>query len=285
MAMSYDISLDELPEVGWEMVTPSMASEALQYMRPNQRKLREARVESIVNDIQQGNWRITGETIQRGDDGLWDNGQHRLTAILRSGIAVPMLVVRGIDRNARLVLDTGAPRSYQDTLTMRGIGAATFTASVTRRMYMWDTYRNYILRGGGHVRPSPDALDTYRIEHTEEIEAAASLAPDARKCWLTPSVLGTAFILLNRIDKSDTLEFLKGVITGAELSVLDPRFVLREKLRVLHESGKGSPDEKRAWVFIAWNLWRAGRSVTKLQPPRGGSVKQPFTDKNYPLPE
>lgn len=280
-----EYTLDEvkLPTAEWEMVTPVMAHEALAHMRKN-RKLRETKVAAITEDILNRKWRLTGETVQQGDDGLWDNGQHRFTAIYRASVAVPVLVVRGVPEDARIVIDTGSPRRFGDVLLMHGERNANGLGALVRRMYMWDTYGAYMLQGGGQAAPSHQTLDAYRAQHVEEIAAALPMRDYAKRCWLSPTVLATVHVLLRRIDKEDAARFLEGVITGAELKFTDPRRVLRDKLRDLHESGDATPDETRAWVMLAWNHYRSGNEITRLLPPRGGTTRHPFTAKNYPLP-
>ena len=278
-----DVDLSALPTAEWELVTPTMAGEALKHMR-RQRPLKEGKCQGIVEDILNGRWRNTGETVQQGGDGLWDNGLHRFTAVVRAGVAVPMLVVRGIPEDARLVIDSGSTRSYPDTLQMRGVVNATIVGAITRRMWLWDTRHSYVHTGGGKLTPTTQMLDAYRAEFFQEITDAAAMKDAAKGCWLSPTVLGTIYILLRRVNADDAKVFLDGLTTGASLARDDPRYQVRAKLRSLYERGTDDADVTRAWVFVAWNLWRDGKRVTRLQPPRGGTARQPFTDKNYPLP-
>jgi hypothetical protein len=273
-----------LPEARWELMTPEQAHENAKHMRKN-RKLRQPRIDSIVADIKSpGGWKLTGETVQQGDDGLWDNGNHRFEAVYKAGLAVPMLVVRGVPHDARPVIDSGQARTYHQTLAMRGVKNAYTVGSLTRRMFLWDK-GEYMLAGGSKdYVPSRVELDAYREAHTEEINTAAGMQKYAGDAYMSPQVLGSLWILFHRIDKNDAALFLEQVITGAEIKVSDPAYVLRKKLVQISEEGSRgrAAEEKRAWACLAWNAFRDGRPVGKLQPPKGSGGL--ITNKNYPLP-
>ena len=106
----------KMPDVKWEKITPEIASVYLQVNTGN-RILRKYHVKSIANDIKNGNFEITGQSIVFDSDGKLVDGQHRLSAIIESNCAVNMLVVRGVKVGTHNI-DVGLKRTMRDVATM-----------------------------------------------------------------------------------------------------------------------------------------------------------------------
>lgn len=69
------------------------------------RVLSHATTERYANDMRNGNWHFTGESISVFKDGSLANGQHRLKAIIRSGKPARIVVVRGVEHSAMPAFD------------------------------------------------------------------------------------------------------------------------------------------------------------------------------------
>jgi hypothetical protein len=107
-------------------VTPSMAAEILERNK-NNRTLRESVVDSYAQDMRNGHWLVNNQGIALADDGSLLDGQHRLSAIVRSGVSVPMLVVAGLpvrggSNGVKLrtidTIDVGIARGLGDLMSM-----------------------------------------------------------------------------------------------------------------------------------------------------------------------
>lgn len=48
-------------------------------------------------EMQDGKWKLNGKTICFDRTGRLLNGQHRLSAVVRSGVSLTTVVVRGLD--------------------------------------------------------------------------------------------------------------------------------------------------------------------------------------------
>lgn len=79
-----------------ETITPAMAK---QYLSHNayHRKVKKKKVNEYVLTLQAGQWRLNGKTITFDSNGRLLGGQHRLHAVVESGISLLTLVVRGLD--------------------------------------------------------------------------------------------------------------------------------------------------------------------------------------------
>ena len=103
-----------------EKVTPNKAESWLNQNKSN-RKMREGVAEKYAADMKSGNWTTCPEPISFYDDGDLADGQHRLWAIVESGVAIQFPVERGLKREDGLNLNTGLARTIVDNGRISGI--------------------------------------------------------------------------------------------------------------------------------------------------------------------
>lgn len=97
------------------VVTPEMAARWLAN-NPNIRKLRNKYVENISRSIEGGHFRVTHQGIAIRQDGALVDGQHRLSAIVRTGRSVSMLVSTGLTDEDVKVIDSGMKRQSHERI-------------------------------------------------------------------------------------------------------------------------------------------------------------------------
>lgn len=263
------------------MMTPEVASYWRATSEVRQRTKRDIVSDTYARDMAAGRWRFNGETIVRDRHGNLLQGQHRLEGVEKAGASVLLLLVEGVEPEVMDTFDTGLPRYYSDMLKVAGYSNVVVTAAIIRAMWQWDRGRYMITLAGGQERPSRPELDAYLKEHADEIQAAALAADRLRQHIPLPgSVLGTAMIILSRIDAEAATEFFNSLAYGADLGERDPVLVLRNQLFANLKKKILSVDERRALLFGTWNYWRAGEQRDKIQPWRGQ-----LTSRNYPIPK
>lgn len=119
-------------ELSIETITPKQAEKYLQFNTSN-RNLRKSLVSQYARDMTNGKWRLTHQGVAFNCDGTLLDGQHRLKAIVESGVTVQMLVARGVDSKNQLVMDDHAKRSAGDALTLaRGERVTTTEVAIVR---------------------------------------------------------------------------------------------------------------------------------------------------------
>lgn len=96
------------------LVTPSMA-EAWLKLNVGNRRSRRWWAEALAAAMRRGEWKATHQGIAFATSGKLIDGQHRLMAILKSGISQSMLVVHDVPDEAFSVMDIGVKRSISDT--------------------------------------------------------------------------------------------------------------------------------------------------------------------------
>jgi len=254
-------------------ITPALARELLGYNDSN-RDLREAVSNTYARDLAGGRWDFNGETIKIAKDGTLIDGQHRLEAIVRADTAAWCLVVTGLDRTAQKTIDTGARRTFADELAWRNEKHATTLAAVLRRIVLWEAGH----RGKpGRFRPSEPEMDAALATHPDA-RASAEFGDTKGSSPLAPSQTAFAHWLLSQTDPMAAAWFMERLCDGAGLSPGHPILALRERIRREREANHGTinPEIALALVITAWNAFRSGNSVTKIQLPKGGVSAETF---------
>lgn len=110
-----------------EYITPKIAAEYLLRNLLNNRNLRPTYVSALASAMARGEWQQNHQGIAFNSKGQLVDGQHRLSAIIQSGISVYMLVTRGLGMEAFPTLDMGAKRTMADATGIRKACAETAT--------------------------------------------------------------------------------------------------------------------------------------------------------------
>ena len=113
-----------------ENITPYKALLLLESNTRN-RKMRKERVDMYTRDMREGRWRTNGESIVVTESGVLVDGQHRLQAVVNSGITVQMVVSTVPDSEAQYY-DIGRGRLLYDSIKISGDGLEEITSRVSK---------------------------------------------------------------------------------------------------------------------------------------------------------
>ena len=121
-------------------ITPEQAERWLA-SRPANRTIRPTVVARYASDMEEGRWCTTHQGIAIDANGKLIDGQHRLAAIVRSGMTIEMLVTFDVPDESVLSIDEGLKRNICDSLLFRGtkisILQASLSAALCRSMTDW----------------------------------------------------------------------------------------------------------------------------------------------------
>lgn len=117
--MKYDINKYRGVMATIQLITPSMAAEMLT-RNSNNRPISKREVKKHTEAIKAGTWEVTNQGIGFSKNGTLKDGQHRLTAIVEANIAVPMLVVTGLENDTSMI-DRNRNRTVSNVLIMGGM--------------------------------------------------------------------------------------------------------------------------------------------------------------------
>lgn len=121
-------------------ITPELAAE---YLRKNtgNRPQRPAQVRYFEEQLRSGRARSTHQGIAFDTNGMLQDGQHRLQAIVNTGIAWTLPVFTDCAPENFNVIDSGSKRTLADLLSIRGYKNTKHLAAVTTLAWQWERGR------------------------------------------------------------------------------------------------------------------------------------------------
>lgn len=272
--------------VTYELITPNLARELLEGNTHN-RSVNQKRIRELAELHGTPFWKETGDPIRITDDGILVDGQHRLLAIAQSGVPVHYFIMRGVDLTAQEVIDTGSRRTLASMLQTRQEKNRTTLASAIKVIYHWE-----------HGGRSADGLDSVPINVLLHFyDKNPGIKDIARRTLRVNQAIhgGSAAIaltmwLFDHIDGEDASHFWEKLKSEYDHTEGDPISTLRKAL--LRDAGEASANRAavgnrsslrgqtwRAAVIIkAWNAYRRGEQVYRLQFSPGGSRPEKFPE-------
>lgn len=107
-----------LPTAEYVMTTPDMAREWLATQIRN-RPVHDTWVSRYADRMARGDWMATDSGVAFNWDGELMDGQHTLLALIKADRPVLLLVIRGLDPRAQLVMDQGIRRQVHEQIALR----------------------------------------------------------------------------------------------------------------------------------------------------------------------
>jgi hypothetical protein len=210
------IATDENLAIAVTTITPAIAKKWVEKANhPDNRPVSWGRVESFANDMRAGNWRTTHQGICFDAQGRLIDGQHRLHAIVASGVSVSLVVTTNKMANIHDPIDRGRPRSLATVTGLHSrdasamtmlhrltIGMPTSSNPVTEAeiLAMWESQKKWVdrLAADSRILRSKLLAGTY-----------------AAAVWTLP------------IDTDAVLDFMGKVISGEMIQKGDPAYAFR----------------------------------------------------------
>lgn len=271
--------------VGTVDVTPEIAQAWLDRNKHN-RKLSPESVDRYSRNITNGQWPFTGDPIRFANTGELLDGQHRCTAIVETGVTLPLLVVAGLLTDTQSYMDAGRRRNAGDSLAIKEIPNYVAVASLVRLALLWNPNglwepgRGTRLFGKYYQVSVPEVLDfaeRYPVVHEAARRgvALAKLVPGSRA-----SVVGAAYLRATLLPEGvfDTAEWFHRLETGAGLELGDPVLALRNGMMRTRAEGLTNPQVQQLWKVIrAWNASRDGQEMDRIN-----MTTRALTNDNFP---
>ncbi len=224
-----DIRPPELIEI-----TPAIAKSFLERNIDNNRTIRPGAIEKIAADIVNGRWdhRICNP-IRFDREGRLIDGQHRLLAVIRAGIAVMMWVEREVES---LHIDEAQRRTVADTLTMTGLAVDANPWVIQSMIKSITAVNNARQRGARWTSGSLGQLQVSNEASIAMFKAVPTLSEDSREAIrlhrgqakmaraVGPTTIGVLlhFARLDANRRDDAITFLLQVTEGINILEGDP---------------------------------------------------------------
>lgn len=117
-------------------ITPELAQELLDKHNSRNRPLTPSNWKKLAKHILDGTYQLNGEAMIIDWDHELTNGQHTLTAVVETGVAIEKVVVFGLDPETFTTLDGGKLRKLDDVLAVDGEAHARELAIAVRLAYI-----------------------------------------------------------------------------------------------------------------------------------------------------
>lgn len=239
-------------------VTPECASQWLKCNK-NNRPVRRRHVEFLASEIVSGHWQLNGQPIVISENEEVLDGQHRLLAIIEAGIPVKTLVVYGISPEAFKTIDTGAPRTNIDALSLEFPDATTTIVKAVASSVVWCLRLEQHFRNLRIKISNTDSL-IYVKEHPTLWRCAETLVGYPKEARPISLAMGTAcYEVFERKDAELAEIFMRAFFTGEMLEVDRPEYILRQLLIKDSQRITQYPALIRMRMIVkAWNWRRRG---------------------------
>jgi hypothetical protein len=218
------------------VVTPQMAQEWLDGANINNRNLSKATVQRYASDMTSGHWQDTHQNvIAFYADGTLADGQHRLAAIVRSGVSVSMFVAYGLQKTAVEAIDQGRARSMADVMAMSGVlRDGKYPSNVVAMM-------NVIRYAEGHVSGIPTAHEMARAitRMSDGINFSLDVMTNARGRLQQASVRAALAVAYYGCGRDKLVQFASVLCDGMPTSPGDQTIVTIRNRIVLFETPAG----------------------------------------------
>lgn len=239
--------------------------------------LNERIVIQYAADMEEGRWQFNGEAVKISADGVLLDGQHRLKALsLTKGVFIEILVIRGLPATSQTTMDQGRKRSAADQLTLAGIAATTNVAAAVRVLLTWE--RGLLFSDRKMAISTTEIVEwgqgnPVMLDH---IRRASAYVRVKARSGVTAAVYAR-IADIHGVDVADS--FFQGLLHGLNLDEGSPILPLRNRLDRLRDEGLKVSDRDMIGYFVAtFNYWITGRTVARLQQPKGGWAKGNFPD-------
>ena len=218
-----------------EKITPKRAQELLSTASDQrQRHLSVPRVKKFALAMKAGSWRLTHQPIAVDAHGVLIDGQHRMAAVVQSGVTCSFLVAYESEASTFDVIDTGQARTAADSLAIAGYTNVNVLAASVRLLLTYPSIvgtKSNLSSAGRNVTTAQiiDYLESERgsvVPHAAvEADAIARMwGRYGAKTWLTAAV---TLALQSGLNRDVLAEFLSKLRNGDMLAAGSPILAMR----------------------------------------------------------
>jgi hypothetical protein len=247
-------------------ITPEIARTWLDSNVHN-RPVRETTIRRYVEAMKSGHWELNGETIKFSEKGVLLDGQHRLRAIVQSGVAIQSYVIHDLPSRVFDTIDTGANRSIGDLLALQGEQNNLIIGPALRMLFIQDELGSVREMSGKLARivTNRDLLETLDRHQglVHSISFIGGLA--AIKKYLSVPIASFCHYLFSKIQPHHADAFFIKLARSTDLDEDSPILMLRQRLEGMSKSSIGDRLEAIAITIKSWNAYREQRTIRSLR--------------------
>ena len=225
---------------GWYEIDQTGAVEILSTRRVKNRPLSEAKAASYAAEMTAKRWAKNGEPLIFDVKMRLLDGQHRLRAVVLSGIPLVTYCIFDVEQSVFDTMDQGKARTGSDIAAIRGLKNYSLAAAITgllvksrdgqdpvnpaKHLWGW-VYDDYVTRNRGVLEESAAFVTKFRKE---------------LKPIITLSLAGYVYHVGRAQNPETAPTFIEQLATGANLTKKSAVLYLRNRL-MTPVSGKSAP--------------------------------------------
>lgn len=266
-------------DISMERVTPAIAEKWLAKNTHN-RDINKRVVASLVRDMEDGNWLDNGATITFSDEGVLLDGQHRLTAVVESGVSITVIVVRGASAESQHTMDTGAKRTLSNALKLRGEKSYVQLAAAIVANIAWDRGEKSFRAGINRKITNSEAMDYLERNPWIRDQIIEVNRFTNRFRGVPTGVISVLYRVFAEIDPFDADAFFDRLACDENHHRGEPIYAARKVIMDDYTRTNGHRDNKwKAAILIkAWNKFRDGEDAITLRFSAGGANPERFPE-------
>ena len=218
--------------------------------------------------MQRGDWTFNGDSIRLSSDGVLLDGQHRLNAVVESGLPQHFLFIENMESEVGMTIDNGKVRNGGDTLALQANVKPQTAQTISGALKIFYKHEH-----GGTVTSSGNAHKLTNAMVVEQYNEHKHLIDKCLK-WMDlnvrkkGSILSRAemlglLLIFGSIDFDECIVFCEMVFCGLHINSVCSQSLLRDYLLDCKSGLKKSDQAQRlASIIKVWNSLRSGRSMT-----------------------
>lgn len=247
-------------------ITPETAREWLE-SNVNNRPVREMTIRKYVEAMKSGQWEANGETIKFSTQGVLLDGQHRLRAVVQSGVTIQSYVIFDLQPKVFDTIDTGAARSISDLLSLQGEANNLILGPALRLLYVQDELGSVREMNAklARVVTNRDMLETLD-RHPKLVHSISFIGGiPAIKKYLSVPIAAYCHYVFSQLQPHHADAFFIKLARSTDLDDGSPIMALRLRLEGMSKSNTGDRLEAIAITIKAWNAYRERRIIRSLR--------------------
>lgn len=261
-----------------KLINKQLAQEILANSKKHNRRRSQAHIKGLAFRMDNGEW-VIAQPLMFDVDGNIIDGQHRLYAVIKSGVGCYFLIIRGFDWDTVFghMDDSTRVRTLSDHLEMLKEENPDTKAKVVRMAMRYE--KGLIPTGGGSSFIMTPILGIAFLANHPKIRVSVDTAP-ATVSTLAPRAL-CAWLHYEFAKKDRTIadSFFLELMLSDSMSEYDPIYLLRERMKSnKHAKAKLEQVEVAALFIKAWNAVRKETKTRQLKWVRRGPGAESFPD-------
>ena len=260
-----------------EVITPEIAKEYLK-KNTNNRSIDNNRCKYYTEQMKKGLWSLTPEGISFDEYGRLLDGQHRLTAIVNSGVSQKMIVMSDFDKEVFTKINRGKGRTASDDLSILNIKEPTIISSgilayLKYKKNKTSTVDKNVISDRSSVFKGTFSSDEVIMEYETKQDFYDTISKDVKKLYAKNNFrlyqkaeyfVWMVYLIQDlKHPYEKVYDFFMELNTHSKVDVVND---LRNRILVSNKDRNTSLEKryKQRLLVKCWNIWISGQNPKKL---------------------